>query len=80
MDLIFLGATLVSLIIITIGAYIISNKVSGPLYRLREELKKMNANGDIHSIKFRKGDYILDIQDEFNKLSDKLKSVKDENN
>lgn len=72
----FMGIALaVCLLILIIGGFMLSHKVAGPLYRLREHMKNFNkAESDLTRVKFRKGDYFEDIQDEFNKLVIKLES------
>ena len=74
MDLIIVFIALFSFLCMLIGSYIISHKISGPLYRLRLEISRMNQNGQLHPLKFRKGDYILDLEKEFNELEEKINS------
>lgn len=76
MTLIFIITSFLSLIGIVLGAYFISHKISGPLYRLNLELGIMLKNKKLHPLRFRKSDYTLEIQDKFNSLVEAV----DENN
>lgn len=57
-----------SLILFLYISFKISHKVAGPLYRLNEHLKEVVETGSLKEIKFRKGDYFMEIQDNFNKM------------
>ena len=48
-----------------------SHEVAGPLYRLNEHLKEMSKRDQsepLRYIKFRKNDFFLELQDNFNEL------------
>ena len=76
MLLTFAVAAIVVLIISATGALLLSNKVAGPLYRLVVDLKKMNKSGEIQYIKFRKGDFFIEVEGEVNNLIDKFGKTK----
>lgn len=65
MDKIFIFSCLFSFTVIWIGGLFISNKVAGPVYRLTQYMMK-NSTSDSSPIKFRKGDYFIELQDAFN--------------
>ena len=55
-----------SSIILTIGTYIITHRVSGPLYRLSQHLDLLINNDQLEEVNFRQNDYILDVEQKFN--------------
>ena len=66
---IFFSVTyIISLLLFLYISFKISHRVAGPLYRLNEHLKAINATGKLEEINFRKGDYFTEIQDNFNKV------------
>jgi sensor histidine kinase YesM len=66
------GAILVSLIVLVLGGFVLSHKVAGPLYRLTQHMKRHNEEDkELSDVKFRKGDYFIEIQDEFNRLAER---------
>ena len=69
----FFAVTYVTaLLIFLFISFKISHKVAGPLYRLNEHLKEIEQTGVIRNIKFRDGDYFMEIQDNFNKAIKKI--------
>lgn len=68
MLLTFAVAAVAVIIVSSTGALLLSNKVAGPLYRLVIDLKKMNAEGEVKNIKFRKGDFFIEVEEEVNSL------------
>lgn len=70
MNVIFLIATIISLVLLTVIGLVISHRIAGPLYRLSKDLGQMRANGKFQKITFRKGDYCLDLAKDFNEVVD----------
>ena len=65
MLILFLIIAVINVAVILLTGILISHKVAGPLYRLRTFLE----NKDIlnaERVKFRKGDYFLDIENSLN--------------
>lgn len=53
----------------------LSNRIAGPVYRLRRELQKL-ANGEkAHPLKFRKGDSWLEMAPAFNTVLERIESL-----
>lgn len=67
MNYVFLLSSVVSCIVILFGGLFLSNKVAGPLYRMTQHLKT-NSKKNVVNLKFRKGDYFLELQDAFNEF------------
>ncbi len=67
MNKIFLFSCLFSFVIISFGGLYISNKVAGPIYRFTKHLTN-NSIQKIQPLKFRKGDYFIELQDAFNEF------------
>lgn len=56
-----------------------SNRVTGPLYRLRQEMKKL-ASGqgeEVHPLRFRDGDFWGDLADEYNRILNQVRTQDD---
>ena len=46
----------------------LSHRVSGPIYRLTKLLEELNETNELKEVQFRKNDYFIELQDEFNKF------------
>jgi methyl-accepting chemotaxis protein len=59
---------------------VVSHKIAGPLYRLKETLESL-GNGELKPMHFRKGDQLQKVSSSYNaaieKLNAKLKMIKD---
>lgn len=67
MNGVFLISAIFAVIIVCGGGLFLSHKVAGPLYRLTQHLKNSNKASGI-PVKFRNGDYFMEIQDAFNEF------------
>lgn len=67
MNRIFILSSVGFFIILIAGGLIISHKIAGPLYRLTQHLNA-NSKNSVSNVKFRKGDYFLEIQEAFNEF------------
>ena len=56
-----------------------SNRFAGPMYRLRTALAELAKTNETKPIKFRTGDYWLEVADDFNEAFGKLDELKKEN-
>ncbi len=72
------GVALCSLIFGIMGI-LISHKIAGPLYRVKEQIKAIIDGNYKNKIKFRKGDLLHDIADLFNEMTDNLDKIKTSN-
>ena len=73
MDLIFLTAGGVELLLMAVAGILLSHKVSGPLYRLHHDMLRNADGAEAKPVKFRKGDYFQELADAYNKQLEKLK-------
>ncbi|MEM8866053.1 MAG: hypothetical protein AAGF31_10970 [Planctomycetota bacterium] len=55
-----------------------SIRFAGPMKRLRNEARRLADGQDVAPIKFRDGDYWGDLADEFNRLSEELRRLRNE--
>jgi hypothetical protein len=60
-----------------------THRLVGPLYRFRQTMKAVAAGEDVDFIRLRKGDYLLEMRDDFNEMLQALHergtvSVKDD--
>ena len=52
-----------------------SNRFVGPLLNFRKRFSQFMKDGTVGEIRFRKGDYLTDLRDDFNKLQDRLAAI-----
>jgi methyl-accepting chemotaxis protein len=74
----FLVAGVVSLLVLPALVYDalrLSNKFTGPLFRLRRELRRLAAGERVSPIHFRTQDFWSDLADEFNATSDRMEML-----
>lgn len=64
----FLGCSLVAVILILGGGLWLSHQVAGPLYRLVKHMKENGKSKEVPPVKFRKGDYFPEIEEAFNEF------------
>ena len=50
-----------------------SNRFAGPLFNFRQKFKQLAETGQVSELFFRKGDYLLDLQENFNLLRKQLR-------
>lgn len=65
-------------VVLTIGAVfgvIFTNKIAGPLYRMKTHLKECADEKKLKEVTFREGDLLTDLQDDFNDL---VKAINEE--
>jgi hypothetical protein len=54
----------------------LSNKIVGPIYRMRRSLRALGAGEYVAPVEFRKGDFGLELADEFNAVAAYVESLK----
>ena len=52
-----------------------SNRIVGPLFNFRNKFSQFVNDGTVGEIRFRKGDYLTDLRDDFNKLQERLAQI-----
>jgi hypothetical protein len=71
----FLTAGVVSILVLPLLIYDalkLSNKFTGPLFRLRRELRRLAAGEHVPPIRFRSRDFWVAMADEFNAASQRM--------
>ena len=68
MNLVFVVAAIIGLVVTSVGALILSHKVAGPLGRLEEHMEKITSKELLSPVKFRTGDFFIEIEEAFNKF------------
>ncbi|HTQ40691.1 MAG TPA: hypothetical protein VMJ32_16835 [Pirellulales bacterium] len=71
----FLPTAVVSLLILPLLVYDImklSNRFTGPVYRLRRELRRLAAGENVSLLRFRDEDYWFELADEFNAVAQRM--------
>jgi hypothetical protein len=69
-------ASLVLLPFLLIDAVVFSNRFTGPLYRVRNAMKRLIAGETVEPVHFRKHDYRPELADEFNALSQYVENLR----
>ncbi|MEF3279528.1 MAG: methyl-accepting chemotaxis protein [Elusimicrobiota bacterium] len=63
---------LIYIFIVIIASAVISHKIAGPIYKFEKSCQKI-AEGDLtHRVYLRKGDSLIELQDAFNNMMEKL--------
>lgn len=63
------------ILIVVIFSAVISHKIAGPIYKFEKSCDKI-ASGDLtHRVYLRKGDYLVELQNSFNKMIDNLHRI-----
>jgi len=70
MDNLFLIVAIISIIVLLISGILISHRVAGPLYRFNQHLLQLSKGNSLSKVFFRKGDFFLELQDNFNHYVD----------
>ncbi len=53
---------------------VFSNRFTGPIVNLRRKMKQLADNDTCEELSFRKGDYFMDLAQQFNQIREKLQS------
>lgn len=57
-----------------------SNKIAGPIYRLKNEMSLLASGGEVRELRFRDGDHWKELADEFNLLAKTLSAERESRN
>jgi len=68
--------SVVMLPIVLFDVLFLSNRIVGPIYRMRRSLRALAAGEYVAPIEFRKGDFRLELADEFNAVAAYVESLK----
>jgi hypothetical protein len=71
----FAPAIIASVILLPLFVYDIlksSNRVAGPIFRLRNEIRTLASGEDIKELRFRDGDHWFELAEDFNVLAKQL--------
>lgn len=66
MNGIFVITAFIVVVLVVIRGIVFSHRIAGPLYRLNQDLIEMSRTGRLRRIKFRNGDYFLELPESFN--------------
>ena len=66
MNVIFFIASVMVLLISIVGSLLLSHRVAGPIYRMTAHLKDISSKKELKEVKFRKGDFFMELQEAFN--------------
>ena len=78
MNKVFLFTTIFIFIYLVVFGLILSNRIAGPLIKLRSYFEDMAETGKLKKISFRDGDFFKEIEVSFNESIDKLESKKND--
>jgi len=78
MNKVFLFTSIFVFLYLVIFGLILSNRVAGPLIKLRSYFEDMAETGKLKKITFREGDFFKEIEKAFNESVEKLESKKND--
>lgn len=78
MNKVFIFTSIFIFLYLVIFGLVLSNRVAGPLIKLRSYFEDMAETGELKKIHFRDGDFFKEIEKSFNESVDKLESRKNE--
>lgn len=70
--IVYLAVAVLFLIILFYG-FNLTNRIVGPIYRLKEHMEKLNKGEDVKPFNVRKNDYFREIVEPYNELVKKIK-------
>jgi methyl-accepting chemotaxis protein len=73
MNGIFVMAGFINFAVITLGGLLLSHRISGPLYRLKQHMLAIARGDKVERLKFRDGDFFQDLAETFNKQRESKK-------
>lgn len=56
-----------------------TNRIAGPIYRLRNEMKKLASGQEVRQLRFRDGDHWSDLAEDFNELAEQISAERQNN-
>lgn len=71
-EVIFFSVALIPFLAITLLSFYVTNKIVGPIYRLRAHMNAVARGETREAIKFRKYDFFQDVADAFNLILKEL--------
>lgn len=73
---------ILALLVIPLGirdSFQFSNRIAGPMMRMKRNMADLAAGQPIHSIRLRPGDFFVDVVDQFNELTESYQKLQREN-
>lgn len=64
----FAALTVFVILVFFVGGMFLSNKIAGPIYRMTKHMEEIMETGQWRRLKFRDGDYFIEVADMFNKF------------
>ena len=58
------------------GGLRLSHKIAGPIYYLNKQIRSICSNESTDGVHFRKGDFLIELQESFNLLMKKYRELK----
>ena len=72
----FIALSFITLAILTVSGLALSNRVAGPLQRIRAHLSKARADGEWRPIQFRTEDDLQELAEEINSAFEAIQNTK----
>ncbi|HOJ85383.1 MAG TPA: methyl-accepting chemotaxis protein [Elusimicrobiales bacterium] len=63
------------ILIVVIASAVISHKIAGPVYKFEKSCEKISQGDIAHRVYLRKGDSLIELQEAFNNMMEKIQSV-----
>ena len=71
LDLLFIALALVNLVLLLGTGFVVSHRIAGPLYKLKNHLGQMNQESE--NFKLRKTDFFQELEPVVDELREKMK-------
>ncbi|HOW28720.1 MAG TPA: HAMP domain-containing protein [Elusimicrobiota bacterium] len=69
---ILMAKLLIYLVVVAVVALFVSHKLAGPIFRFERSARIVSGGDLTYRVHLRKGDELMDLQDEFNNMMDSL--------
>lgn len=73
-SMMFLGAITSFLVMLFIGLYV-TNKVAGPLYRLKQHMKSVSEQDKVEPLHIRESDFTTELLQTYNEMLKKISKI-----
>lgn len=65
----------VAVLVLALLGFVVSNRIAGPVFRLRKHMQGIAAGEEPKPVQFRKGDQFASLADDYNRVIDRLKQA-----
>lgn len=70
---VLLSFVVILTVAVVIAGFVITNRITGPLYRLTCHMRNITEHKNLNDISFRKNDFFQELSSEFNQMMEQLR-------